>query len=75
MEVSNLISVCLQELLVQVETILGRPKLAFAHLGVDIDLFASRAQLSIAAKVSATFNLTCIVFSITERTDTSIQCN
>lgn len=44
-------AIYMQELLQQVATILDRPKMAFAHLGVDIDLFASRAQLSIAAKV------------------------
>lgn len=45
----------LQELLQQVEAILARPKTGFAHLGVDINLFASRAQSSIAAKVKAPF--------------------
>lgn len=41
----------MQELLDQVEDILGRPKMAFARLGVDINLYASRAQKSIAVKV------------------------
>jgi hypothetical protein len=39
--------------LVEVERIQDGPDVAFARLGVDVELFAARAQRSIAAKVSS----------------------
>lgn len=41
----------LQDLLLEVERIQDGPNYAFARLGVDVELFAARAQRSIAAKV------------------------
>lgn len=40
-----------QDLLLEVERIQDGPDFAFARLGVDVELFAARAQRSIAAKV------------------------